>query len=419
MAAPEPAQKPKTTSSVHDAGKPLPPFGSRFLTDEGQVWEHNAWDHVPPPDDQAERVAASLAKQRSAPVPEEEKEKYNGRPSKHWDNFYKNNADNFFKDRKWMQNEFPELLEATKPEAGPQRIVEVGCGAGNAIFPLLSANKNPNLDLRAYDYSHHAVKVVQHSEFYLNPPLGSIHAQPWDLTSDDLPDDIEEGSVDLVTLIFVLSALHPDEWCKAMRNIQRMLKPGGLALFRDYGRYDLAQLRFKSGRMLDENFYIRGDKTRVYFFELDELALMFTGARLEESKKTTSKLQVVDETGDDDGADSPGAHSPTPATPSAEATTPDISSPQATAALDGPSEPSTLSPPHPIPATSAQPNFLTQEQPALPSQVHPNLLAPLPGCPPQPMFDVEQLGVDRRLIVNRKRKLKMYRVWMQGKFRKL
>lgn len=33
-------------------------------------------------------------------------------------------------------------------------------------------------------------------------------------------------------------------------------------------------------------------------------------------------------------------------------------------------------------------------------------------------FETMRLGVDRRLLMNRKRKLKMYRVWMQGIFRK-
>jgi len=328
-------------------------------------------------------------------VPDGEKHRYNSKPAKYWDNFYKTNASNFFKNRKWLHLEFPELVAAAEPSAGRRTVVEVGCGAGNAIFPLLSQNRNPELRIHAFDYSSHAVKLVQQNVLYTSPPCGAITAAVWDLSSTSPPPGLAPRSADILVLVFVLSALHPSEWPRAISNIAQILKPGGLVLMRDYGRHDLTQLRFKAGRLLDENLYIRGDSTRVYFFELDELALLFTGspapstAHAHESTSESTEIEVDDE--DERLPDGRLASS---------AISPSLDSDSSS--LDAPSGP--------LPGSSPAPS---------PDVIHPSLQ----GGPDvlglaHPLFTIMQLGVDRRLLVNRKRQLKMYRVWMQGKFQR-
>ncbi len=56
---------------------------------------------------------------------------------------------------------------------------------------------------------------------------------------------VEPDSLDFVLMIFALSAMEPDKMRSAVESAARRLRPGGVVFFRDYGKFDLAQLRFK------------------------------------------------------------------------------------------------------------------------------------------------------------------------------
>ncbi|GAD93474.1 actin binding protein [Paecilomyces variotii No. 5] len=314
-------------------------FGSRYLEEGDDVWEFNAWDHVDTDEEYRAYAEHQIARQREAPVSDFDQQRFNGEPAKWWNLFYKNNQANFFKNRKWLRQEFPVLADVTRKDAGRKVVLEVGAGAGNTAFPLLANNENEELMVHACDFSSTAVKVMRESEHY-NPK--NMTADVWDVTAqgeDSLPPGLTEGSVDLVVLIFIFSALAPEQWNQALHNIYRVLKPDGEVLFRDYGRGDLAQVRFKKGRYMAENFYVRGDGTRVYFFDKEELADMWgrwtpeKGIQIDNQEETNPEGGVVRKT------------------------------------YHG-------------------------------------------------VFQILNLGVDRRLLVNRKRRLKMYRCWMQGYFKK-
>ncbi|XP_077978310.1 tRNA N(3)-cytidine methyltransferase METTL2-like isoform X2 [Glandiceps talaboti] len=288
------------------SARPQAPFGTRYLKDPSKVFEHNAWDHVQWDEEQEITAKKKVEENSKSLASEEDREKYEINADKFWDEFYTQHQNRFFKDRHWLFNEFPELAPENKAESckseeaglestlektklcenknddsekceekkgdfvgcdASTRILEVGCGVGNTVFPILQTNNDPGLFVYCCDFSSTAIDLVKSHADY---KTSRCHAFVCDIVDDTADLPFPENSLDIIVLIFVLSAIHPDKMQFTIDRLSRHLKPGGLLLFRDYGRYDMAQLRFKKGTCLSDNFYVRGDGTRVYFFTQDQ-----------------------------------------------------------------------------------------------------------------------------------------------------
>ncbi|XP_010548485.2 PREDICTED: LOW QUALITY PROTEIN: uncharacterized protein LOC104819893 [Tarenaya hassleriana] len=194
------------------------------------------------------------------------REKYEREAKKYWDIFYKRHGNRFFKDRHYLDKEWDSYFSV----GGNKVMLEVGCGAGNTIFPLISTY--PEIFVYACDFSPRAVELVKaHKEFTETRVCAFI----CDLTTDDLDKHISPSSVDIVTMMFVLSAVSPEKMPLVLQNIRKVLKPNGCVLFRDYATGDLAQERFTGkDQKISENFYVRGDGTRAFYFSNEFLTTL-------------------------------------------------------------------------------------------------------------------------------------------------
>ncbi|KAM3183499.1 hypothetical protein ACTXT7_010227 [Hymenolepis weldensis] len=243
----------------------------------------------------SEAAQANLERQLATLCTPFEHSKLQKEAGRNWDRFYNRHGIKFFKDRHWTQREFEDLAQISKEEAIQVTILEIGCGVGNFIFPLIEnfnrSRKKPVI-FYACDISPKAVaKVLENPTFSKDFTSAFVcdvsreGALAGALKNAPKPDLLELQrdtnpyvTFQVVTLIFVLSAIYPDQMSTCLENAFGSLRPGGKLLLRDYGLFDHSQLRFGRGSrvLADRPLYHRQDGTFAYFFSIEELTKLLT-----------------------------------------------------------------------------------------------------------------------------------------------
>ena len=239
-----------------------------------------------------------------------------------WNQFYQSHQSNFFKDRHYFVKEFPQEftmsfgedndmtcfnnthfnttsgimvpLGGTAPMiTNIQRrcLVEIGCGVGNAMLPLLGSDRCSNDDqvsndmhvrqsiqwtVYGFDLSSAAIDILRRDIRYQQAlQLNRTYCDVCDISIPNALPSYVQNVAHVTSLIFCLSAIHPTKHSIVIQNVVSTLQPGkGILIFRDYGRYDLAQIKLGTQRakLLDtDNFYRKHDGTKCYYFTIEDL----------------------------------------------------------------------------------------------------------------------------------------------------
>jgi methyltransferase-like protein 6 len=313
------------------------------------VWEEYEWA------EEDERRSAQLLCANNDDDDDERHLNYdNGQPQNNavrivddtvaWDRFYRQHQTRFFKDRHYLLDTFPDEFRcrtAPPPPRGggcdggtttttttttSKTLVEFGCGVGNAVWPVLELGWT----VIGVDLSATAIALFQVDERFMRA-RERAQAYVMDITCSSTyaisspsrptggPDNNDDENVrrllyqtaDVATLLFCLSAIPPDRQIHAVRNVLAALRPGGVVIVRDYGRYDQAQFQLHQRRRsqqqqqqqhsnnqcLVDHFYQKQDGTKVYYFTTDDLLRLFDGGGDNDNNgnsMTTTLMEVLE-----------------------------------------------------------------------------------------------------------------------------
>ncbi|KAI7838547.1 hypothetical protein COHA_007690 [Chlorella ohadii] len=237
-----------------------------------------------------------------------------------WERFHAQHSQaRFFKEKRYLILEFPSLA-ITDP---PQHIAEIGCGCGSALLPVLKAN--PTCRVTGCDISPTALRLLGRAAEQAGVDAGRIRTFVLDAASFsdgfssggkgscEGPSSSTSGTsagslgssnsnlsgsplagleADSCLLVFTLSALAPEDQPALLAHAYAALRPGGLLLFRDYGLYDMAQLRFPGTQLLGDCLYRRSEGTLAYFFSTQAIASLAEAAGFETLECEYARVQL-------------------------------------------------------------------------------------------------------------------------------
>lgn len=250
-----------------------------------------------------------------------------------WEQFHATHATaRFFKPRRYLLHAFPVLADPGI------KVLELGCGAGASLLPILVANPTSRCGERQKSWHRRgscsliSLSVCMRSVFSVPscqhkfPPHHLCSAVGLDVSpsalgllrtaaaateaSDRISTAVHDlegpqgaqlptlptppaSTFDAVLLIFTLSALSDQGVANALRAAHAALRPGGRLLVRDYAACDMAHLRFMRAAGKGGDAFHRGDGTLARFFSLQQLlsAAARLGFRAAEARYACTRLR--------------------------------------------------------------------------------------------------------------------------------
>jgi methyltransferase-like protein 6 len=193
-----------------------------------------------------------------------------------WERFYQSHPSaRFFKERRYLLKEFPILAE----QHPPKLVVEIGCGCGSSLLPVLKANAGAHA--LGTDVSSTCLEQLRAAAAAEGINASRLELFTADGTELEQMQKYEGLNADVAMIMFTLSAVLPEAMLVMLKQAAAALKPAGVLLIRDHGLYDMVQLRIPSSQCIGRNLYRRGDGTISYFFSKEDLAEKVQASGLE------------------------------------------------------------------------------------------------------------------------------------------